>query len=170
MSTVSFSGASRRLSTAEVAIVREQIEALHDVEVFFSGAAKGVDSVAAGIAIRTFPEARHVIIVPRWRGGACGHYGPGVAAAREEARRLGSRLTVLRAPADASSEANGYLRRDDMLAVNGTHLLAFPPTRKEQKRGSGTWATIRRARKLDRVLKIVPLDGSKLWVERPSTG
>ena len=52
-----------------------------------------------------------------------------------------------------------YLLRDWDIAEACTELLAAPATFAEVSRGSGTWATVRYARKLHRPVTIVFPDG-----------
>jgi len=60
----------------------------------------------------------------------------------------------------------GYLKRDDALVRYCNVLAAFPRTSNEERR-SGTWATIRRARKAGRFIMVFPLDNSTPWREVP---
>jgi predicted Rossmann fold nucleotide-binding protein DprA/Smf involved in DNA uptake len=57
-----------------------------------------------------------------------------------------------------------YMDRNARLVALGDMLLAFPATRAEELR-SGTWSTIRRARKAGKRIVIVPLDGTEPWEE-----
>lgn len=61
----------------------------------------------------------------------------------------------------------GYLKRDDALVEFCTTLAAFPRSSEEYLR-SGTWATVRRARKAKRIIMVFPLDGSEAWLENPT--
>ena len=44
-------------------------------------------------------------------------------------------------------KADTYLRRDFKMVKDADLVVAFPSGRKEQRRGSGTWAVIREARR-----------------------
>jgi hypothetical protein len=50
----------------------------------------------------------------------------------------------------------GYMKRNDVLVAHADVLLAFPKTPQEELR-SGTWATIRRARKAGVEVRLFPL-------------
>jgi hypothetical protein len=110
-----------------------------------TGGAFGVDSAAAVLAKARWPLARHVLVAP--------------AAPYNTALRGDVEFDlVLRASAGATVAAS-YLNRNDFLL--GTDaladlLLAFPRLAVEQWR-SGTWATIRRARKRGVAVAIHPL-------------
>jgi hypothetical protein len=158
MPAVAVTGPSRRLEKVERNLLIISIESLKAVEEFWSGAAAGVDCLAAGAALRAFPKAKHRIVIPRWKGGVCPHYTPGVRVLREIAAREGAELEVMGGPKDGKDEAAGYLRRNDLLAEKGSHLLAYVSSTNRYR--SGEWATIDRFRKLDKAVKLVPLDGS----------
>lgn len=165
MSCVSFTGVSRKLTAKERQLVEKHVKALTGVELFFSGAADGVDSWAAICAIKHHPGAKHVVLVPTWQRGTCKHNRklPAMLKTLVKAYEDEPELTVKRCPPTARTPEGGLLRRDDMLAVNCTHGLAFPDRDAEVLR-SGTWATIRRMRRLDRPVKLVPLDGGRVRV------
>lgn len=172
MSLISFTGSSKRLSRTERGIVRSTVESLAGpVEVFFSGAGRGVDIESAGSAIEVFPESKHVILIPTWAPTrtapprTCKHDRAGIAALSKLAAELGVFMEWRWCEPGIGDEATGLLRRDDFLAVNCTHMVGWPETLRELQR-SGTWATIRRARRLNRQIKIVPLDGGRAKVER----
>jgi predicted Rossmann fold nucleotide-binding protein DprA/Smf involved in DNA uptake len=96
-----------------------------------------------------------------------------MAAARRNAlARAGTRLTIISHPpvndskrafcedADEVCVPKDYLERDRDIAAESDVLIALPSTADEQRR-SGTWATVRYARKLGRVLIIrINPDGS----------
>ena len=58
-------------------------------------------------------------------------------------------------------EADTYLKRDFKMVKVADLVIAFPSGRKEQKRGSGTWAVIREARRKRVALVVVYPDGGK---------
>lgn len=53
-----------------------------------------------------------------------------------------------------------YLVRDLDLVIACAELIAAPATMVEQRRGSGTWATVRMARRERRLISIIYPDGS----------
>lgn len=58
----------------------------------------------------------------------------------------------------------GYLVRNDRIIFFSDVLFAFPKTPVEQKR-SGTWSTVRRARKKGIPIFYFPLNGADPWQE-----
>jgi predicted Rossmann fold nucleotide-binding protein DprA/Smf involved in DNA uptake len=163
MIAISFTGVSRRLSNEERLFVQKTIANIKGYpDAFFSGMAPGVDVAAAEFAMQTFPEAKHICLIPTWQktNGSrvlkCKHHVESVKYLKLVAKEVGANLTLRKADAGVGSEAKGLLRRNDILAVNCTHMMAFPETKKEHTR-SGTWATVRRARKLNRKVLIKPL-------------
>lgn len=64
------------------------------------------------------------------------------------------------APWDEVRDPKPYLARDADIVLETGLLIAAPRSMKEQRRGSGTWATIRMARQLDRPIFIAWPDGS----------
>lgn len=171
MSAISFTGKSGKLSKDEKKIVAEHIGAIKGTpRIFRNGCATGVDIYAAECAVRSFPDSKHLFMIPTWAPSAsappqpCKRDRDGMSRLNKLAVELGVWCKWEWCSPGVGSEAKGLLRRDDILAVNCSHLLAFPRTDREEKR-SGTWATIRRARKLGRGIKVVPLDGSEPWTE-----
>lgn len=98
---------------------------------YVSGGAYGVDSFAALIAYRKFPDAEHKIYYPDDEGN---RYN------KRLVQVLGRRPNVC-----IRGIKGGYMKRNDALVKAADILVAFPETSTEQLR-SGTWATIRRAR------------------------
>jgi hypothetical protein len=159
---ISFTGPSRNLSTKERKIVEKTIRGLKGYpDIFFSGAAAGVDTTAAEYAMRIFPEARHVVLTPCWKKThdgkvkSCKYDKGGVKWLKIVAKEVGANLTVKKAQAGVGSETTGMMVRNDMLALNCTHMVAFPDKKTFYR--SGTWATINRAKKLNRPVKLVVL-------------
>lgn len=64
------------------------------------------------------------------------------------------------------AEPKPYLARNHDLVDVSHELLALPDSPLEKRRGSGTWATIRYARKIERALTIIWPDGTTTE-ERP---
>jgi hypothetical protein len=58
-------------------------------------------------------------------------------------------------------DADTYLKRDFKMVKAADLVVAFPSGRKEQRRGSGTWAVIREARRKRVPLVVVYPDGGK---------
>lgn len=150
----------------------EQVVQRSKVHQWLTGAAPNVDVYAAECAIRLDADAQHHIYIPTWAPVynappiPCKHDREAIKRLARLAAELGVYMKWHWAAAGVGSEGTGLLRRNDILAVNCTHLLAFPEAPAEEQR-SGTWATVRRARKLDRPIKVHPLDGSDPVVERP---
>ena len=57
-------------------------------------------------------------------------------------------------------QPEAYLKRDKTMVNSSDIVFAFPKGANEQKRGSGTWAVIRHARKKGKPLVVVYPDGS----------
>lgn len=160
MSRVAITGTSSRLNAEQIELVKRTLTGIEGVTQWWTGAARNTDAIACGLLLREYPEAQHIIIIPRWTGGLCKHYAAGVEAAKRIAAANGTDLVVKLGPNEAKTEEAGLLRRNDILACSCTHMIAFPRHRPEEQR-SGTWATIRRAQRLARPVKLVPLDGSR---------
>lgn len=139
MTRYAFTGVARALSPEEVERVREAVRALTDGSVFVTGGAVGVDSLVAAAAAEFFPEARHLVIAP--------------AAPWSERVPEGAEL---RYAAAGRTDPDSYMLRNDALVAEADVLIAFPEGAREVLR-SGTWATVRRARKAGRPVRIFPL-------------
>jgi predicted Rossmann fold nucleotide-binding protein DprA/Smf involved in DNA uptake len=160
MIVISFTGVSRKLDQTDRLWIADTIGKLKSGDVFLSGAAEGVDVWAAECAITQFPEARHEVVIPAWLndGGIslpCPYDVDGVKGLSKLASENQVELAIRLGPPGAD-HADGYMLRNDELAHGCTHLVAFPEGSKEQRR-SGTWSTVRRARKLNRPVKVAPL-------------
>jgi predicted Rossmann fold nucleotide-binding protein DprA/Smf involved in DNA uptake len=119
----------------EVPIVHEVIRNLTGVKLFTTGGAYGVDTEAAIAAWKYQSYNRLQVCVPTGK------------AYNEATRKLGKVIEV----------PGGYMARNDAIVAHSDVLLAFPRTREEVVR-SGTWATIRRARKAGVEVRLYPLD------------
>ena len=99
-------------------------------------------------------------------------FGVDTAGARA-AQLAGAKLTLIR-PADLWHNDNlteiadhvinvygSYMERNDRLALEADRLVAYPLSAVEQLR-SGTWATVRRFRKLGKPVEIRPIDSLEL--------
>jgi len=171
--SIAFTGKSGDLDGKQRRIVLDTVLAIQGEPAFFySGCATGTDIWSAECAIARFERSNHRLMIPQWipkpnvPPRPCRRDREGMKRLSTFAASLGVHLEYHWCDPGCGDEATGFLRRDDILAVNCTHMIAFPPTAKEAKR-SGTWATVRRARKLGRPIKVVPLDGSEGWVEKP---
>ena len=116
---VAFSG-ELELSEAEVAMVRRRLAAFERAEFYVSGAAFGVDTVAALAAMDLFPDACHRVYVP-----AAWHNEEAVA----ELGRRGAE--VIEVPA-SGSRAGSYMARNDRMVADCDVLLAFPHHAREE--------------------------------------
>lgn len=104
------------------------------------------------MALRMWPEAVHRVVYP-----------VGVAYNEriiQDAEFLGLELVPVTGPASASL----YLKRNGVLLEGVTTVAAFPSTGQEVLR-SGTWATVRLARRRGLPIVVFPLDGSRAWSE-----
>lgn len=143
LTAIAFSG-ELELSKAEIEAVRRRVRLASAADLYVSGAAYGVDTEAALAALDFFPSVRHRVYVP-----AAWHNEAGVA---ELARRGAELIKVPPGPSRAAS----YMARNDRMVADCDALLAFPYHRREEQR-SGTWATVRRARRAGRRVTIAPL-------------
>jgi hypothetical protein len=134
-----------------------------NVTEFVSGACWGVDTLAARDALALWPHARHRLVVPN------APHNEELVAEFEVLERLrlenaAGRGREIHATVEKMPAGTGYMERNDRLVLLADVLLAFPSTRDEVVR-SGTWATVRRARKANVPVMVYPLDGSKPWME-----
>lgn len=109
---------------------------------FTTGAAEGIDTLAAHIGLEVWGLQRtlHRVCIP-----AGVYYHP--CWEDPPSFYVVERVT------------GGYMKRNDRLVDHADVLLAFPRNRNEYLR-SGTWATVRRARKRGIEVRIYPLEGS----------
>lgn len=116
--------------------VRSVVRDLTHPAALITGGARGVDTVAA-LAARDFhPGVEQRIIYPdgRWN---------------EDLRE--------QVPGATFYPGGSYMERNDALVEHADLLIAFPRTEHEVLR-SGTWATVRRARKRGVEVRLHPLD------------
>lgn len=116
--------------------------------VLVSGMAFGVDTEALLAVWGLLPFENMVCVVP----GTCNH-NRGLFARAAEA---GAQLIVT---PNLHTVGETYLHRDDVVVENLDVLMAFPKTPSEILR-SGTWATVRRARKANKKVRYYPLTNS----------
>jgi hypothetical protein len=139
------------LSEAGARLVRRTVAGLDDFGCFVSGAAYGVDTAAALAAAEFFPEAAHRVYVPRaW------HNERAVVQLRER----GAEVIEI-----AAGVSGPYMARNDAMVADRDveQLVGFPHTCAERLR-SGTWATIRRARKAGLRIVLHPLSETEATV------
>ena len=169
--SLSFTGVGRELGRKERKILGNALKKVRvEPRFVYSGAQVGVDVLAANYALQLWPEAKHIVLVPtfctRYEHGkpvdqrVCKYDTKGVRDLQHLAAELDADIRVTFAQPGIGKPAAGYLRRDDMLAQNCTHLMAFPNTGTEQQR-SGTWATVRRGVAQMRPVLVTPLNGEE---------
>lgn len=132
---VAFSGEERIDFDPDGLYVREVVRRLTHPTALITGGARGVDTVAA-LACRDFHstvEQRVIYPDGRWN---------------EELRE--------RIPGANFYPGGPYLQRNDALVEHADLLIAFPRTADEVLR-SGTWSTVRRARKRGVEVRLCPL-------------
>jgi len=142
-------------------LMRAFLSELDDVTEFRTGAQWGVDTVAAELGLTLYPEALHVVFVP------AAEHNVGVVEEVENAGRAGlvRATSVVRLTPDASANrSKAYRARNEAMLDGADLVVAFPSTKQEQNR-SGTWMTVRIARKAGLGVAVVPLDGTKAWYE-----
>jgi hypothetical protein len=143
MRVIAFTGPVE-ITDVETFVVRCALERVAPADVYISGAAFGVDTAAALAAVDLYPAAEHRVYVPAaWHN----------AAAVEELRDRGA--TVVEVDRGDSTAAS-YMARNGQMVADCTALIGFPYTLTEELR-SGTWATIRRARRAHRGIRLFPL-------------
>lgn len=169
---LSFTGVGRELGRHERKICGDALKKVKSAPTLVhSGAQVGIDVLSANYALQLWPDAIHVVLIPTFctkfhEGKAvgttpCKYDHGGVLGLRELAKDLGADLRVKFSEPGIGKPAAGYLRRDDLLAQNCSHMMAFPNTGTEQRRGSGTWATIRRGIAQFRPVLVTPLNGEE---------
>jgi hypothetical protein len=137
----SVSGVSRPLYGVEIMHIRSVLEGCREVTEFTTGGARGVDTAAAFLAQAVHPLAKHRVLLPDQP------YHPvwdTPGSARDfEVKRI----------------SGGYMARNDALVACADILIAFPERPDEEVR-SGTWATVRRARKAGITVVLAPLESA----------
>lgn len=117
-------------------IIGNVVRSLEDATEFSTGGAYGVDSMAAILA-----------------------HNPRVASVLRLCAPAGCLYNrrILLYVDTVEQVHGGYMKRNDALVEHCDVLLAFPRTTQEQLR-SGTWSTVRRARKAGKEVRIYPLE------------
>ena len=149
--------------TLQEEIIRQEVQNLFPLgpTEFVSGAAYGVDTIAALAARDGYMDCTHRLVVPNGR-----HNEDLVAKwekwADEDALRTDTdaRIHLIQ----RMPTGTDHLARNDEMIHLADILIAFPPTAKEERR-SGTWATIRRARRKGIPIHFFPLGEDDFWYE-----
>lgn len=148
MTRYAVTGVSRELVPEEKLAIMAAVMSLPDVTEFTTGCAYGVDTAAHQAVVQCHPSALKRLVVP-----AAPHNAQYVGTAACE-----SIPWVVEHAPEGSTSARSYMLRNDVLVSHADVMLAFPDTEQELWRGSGTWATIRRARKAGVKVRLYPLD------------
>jgi hypothetical protein len=142
-------GVSRLLTEAEMSFIYNAINGLdlQPGDEFVSGGAYGVDTSAALAALTLQPEATHRLCLPN--GNMFNNALDGLWAS------IGAEYMIIE-----KADKPGYMARNDLLVkrIGKRGLLTAFPEHEAEERRSGTWATVRRARKLGTRVVILPLD------------
>jgi hypothetical protein len=142
LEVVSFTGPTDAAGPEATFFVAHAISEAGPAAEYRTGAAYGIDTIAFWAAISYDNSAVHRICYP---------------AGEWYNRELLARIRAKDGPgAVLESVSGGYMKRNDRLVDGASMLLAFPETPEEQRR-SGTWATIRRARKAGVEVRLYPL-------------
>lgn len=139
----SFTGISNGYNIEHQRIVHSIIKDLKDGTEFNSGAAHGVDTECAIAVSQKFPDAVNRIIVPD---------------AYHNEKVLKYATDLIHMPMGTDNDSSAFRARNKALVELCDCLIAFPKTEKELFRGSGTWMTIRMARKAEKEIRIYPLE------------
>jgi predicted Rossmann fold nucleotide-binding protein DprA/Smf involved in DNA uptake len=135
-------------------LVETVIQQLPDVTEIHTGAARGIDTIAFMSSVEHWPDAKQRLFVPF---GMAYNY-PLLTWANRHVRQDLLDVQLVR---------GGYMKRNDALVADAEVLLAFPAFPGERRR-SGTWATVRRARALGIPVHVFPLSKADELMERPS--
>ena len=129
-----------------VSVINRSLMGLTDVGEITTGAAPtGADVEAFYLALAIHPRVRHRVIVPV----DCPHAELLVRIAKNKG------CEIIEVP---GKPPKGYMDRNDLLVEHCDVLLSYPKTPDEELR-SGTWATVRRARKAAREIRVFPVTG-----------
>lgn len=138
VTAIGFTGTTRGMNALQRKVFEELVSphGLHRAE-FHHGCAPGADYQAA-------------IIAREWGLYVVGHPG------KSKRGELLSNLTMAN---NETREPEDFLKRNQVIVRESERLMAAPRTYIEEQR-SGTWATIRYARKLKRPIQIIWPDGT----------
>ena len=113
-----------------------------------------MDTVCAVEMSDLCPEAEHQLIVPNYR------HNEHLVTLWVDTGKTNPKYSTIFMP-----RHTGPLDRNTKMVEVSTHQVAFPETQVEELR-SGTWSTIRRARKKGIPTYFYPLNGEPPWSER----
>jgi predicted Rossmann fold nucleotide-binding protein DprA/Smf involved in DNA uptake len=138
---IGFTG-SRRLDLSHKDVVAEVLDTLTpDKDELVVGGADGADIIIAQMAIRRGFKVHAVLPQASFHPHAR-HYS-----------------TSFEYAAMGHNDTDSYMNRNDLLVLRSDRLIAFPDTAYPSR--SGTWATIRRARKAGKHVELHPLHDVK---------
>lgn len=140
-------GETRLHGERDVQYIARAVESL-SADLWVTGAAFGADVAAAWAALESHRDAEHLICVP-----AAPHDDESVEQLAAEG------ALEYPVPPVRGGYPEQYMERNDEMVrrATGGACLAFPRTRREVQR-SGSWATIRRARKAGLEVILRPLE------------
>lgn len=124
-------------------------------DTFVTGACRGVDAVAGRGLASDHPDAQHVVVVPANRSAVV-QWWPSVEATR--------RIELFEMP-----EETDYKDRNEVLVELADHLVAFVAADEDDPRSarSGTWQTVRLARKAGLSITYMDLARPTAWTHTP---
>lgn len=158
LSPVVFAGV-RSIQTAQFPLIDEVLNNLK-ADTFITGAAPGIDTYTCINAVRSFPRARHIVVVP-W-SYALGDVHIAWCLQQQE---KGINMIILDMPEPKRKDQHPNLYRNEKMldlaielnkSKKPPRLVAFPGGQYEVLR-SGTWSTIRRARTRNFDIDLNPL-------------
>lgn len=143
----------RKLMLGQFSYVDEVLEALRG-NVFISGGAPGMDQYCSEYCVENFKGAKHIVVIPF-------NYKQGNDIHLIKMEKAGAEIIYLPRP-PRRNDVPELVRNSFMITtameMNGAlaKLVAFPGGPDEVLR-SGTWSTIRRARKAGMKIELHPL-------------
>jgi len=140
--------ATQKVPAGGEAIIEATVAALRDGTEFTSGSAYGGDSLIARIVAEVWPRAVNRVVRP-------------AAPCSPEAARW---ATLVEQAPEGKDQRDAYGKRNIYMLNRADVLVAFPRNGREALR-SGTWWTVRMARKRSIPILVVPLDGTAPWIE-----
>ncbi len=141
MSRVSFTGV-QALNVEEYVGAVRKLESLTDPyppDLVVTGACVGVDTLVGRWFAERFPDTSQLVLVPD-----------------DPSRVERWWEDYPDAPIEVREGCGSYMERNDLVVAEGDWLVAFTRGPGEIRR-SGTWATVRRARKAEKPVDVVPL-------------
>lgn len=127
-----FSGTRRNLRAHERFIVNDVLDNLHAWAGFVTGACCGIDHYVGEHLARRFPMHQHVVLVPADRSRVARWWEP-----------FGEIVQVREMPPETT-----YADRNRAIVSASVHLMAFPEGAERDHPRSGTWQTIRMAKRV----------------------